>query len=54
MKLPNPKLEDELAKEYVERWTEEDDFYVNWPTIRYDDPDIKVPIEPTKNPKPKK
>ena len=49
MKLPNPKLEDELAKEYMKKMMKEDDFYGDWPILRYDDSE-----ELTKNPKPKK
>ena len=51
---PIPDMEDELAMEYVKKKIKDDDFYGNWPTLRYDDPNFKVPIEPTENPKPKK
>jgi len=45
---PDYKMEDELAAEYLKKMEEEDDFYGNWPVLRYDDPDFKIPKEPTK------
>jgi len=47
-RTPNPKLEDELAMEYLKKM-KEDGVMDFWPTLRYDDPDYKVPKEPDKN-----
>ena len=43
LRKPDPKMEDELSAEYLKKMEEEDDFYGNWPVLRYDDPDFKVP-----------
>jgi hypothetical protein len=47
-RIPNPKLEDELAVEHLKRM-KEDGVMDFWPTLLYDEPDNKVPEEPDKN-----
>ena len=46
LRKPDPKMEDELAAEYLKKMEEEDDFYGDWPVLRYDDPDFSEPKEP--------
>jgi len=47
-KLPDPTIEDEIAREHLKKM-KEDGVMDFWPTLLYDESDNKVPEEPDKN-----